>query len=184
MVFSPDIPGSSPSPGPLSVLIFSTPSRLPAPSAAPPDFFFYSGCSHFNSPQRHLNFISDTPFTAQSTFNVLCFWLQVFVFCLPPSSHTLCKTLPVILFKVLVRSYHSSVQFSYSVVSYSLWPHGLQYDRLPCPSPILGVCSNSCPLSQWCHPTISSSVISFSSCLQSFPASGSFPISQFFASDD
>ena len=53
--------------------------------------------------------------------------------------------------------------------------------RLPCPSPISGVCSNSCPSSQWCHPTISSSVIPFSSCLQSFPASGSFPMSQFFA---
>ena len=63
-----------------------------------------------------------------------------------------------------------------------LWPHGLQHTRPPCLSPTAGVCSNSCPLSRWCHPTISSSVISFSSCLQSFPASGSFPLSQFFAS--
>ena len=62
----------------------------------------------------------------------------------------------------------------------SLWPHELQHARLPCPSPILRTCSNSCPLSQWCHPAISSSVIPFSSCLQSFPASGSFPGSQFF----
>ena len=54
--------------------------------------------------------------------------------------------------------------------------------RTPCPSPTPGACSNSCPLSQWCHPTISSSVVPFSSCLQSFPASGSFPVSQFFAS--
>ena len=61
-------------------------------------------------------------------------------------------------------------------------PHGLQHARLPCPSPTPGVCSNSCPSSQWCHPTISSSVIPFSSYLQSFPASGSFPLSQFFAS--
>ena len=61
-------------------------------------------------------------------------------------------------------------------------PHGLQHVRLPCPSPTPGVCSNSCPSSQWCHPTISSSVIPFSSYLQSFPASGSFPLSQFFAS--
>ena len=61
----------------------------------------------------------------------------------------------------------------------SLQPHGLQHARLPCPSPILGACSNSCPLSRWCHPTISSSAVSFSSCLQSFPASGSFPMSQF-----
>ena len=74
-----------------------------------------------------------------------------------------------------------SVQFSHSFESNSLWPHGLQHARLPCPSPIPGVYSNSCPLSQWCHPTISSSVISFSSRLQSFPASGSFKISQFFA---
>ena len=71
---------------------------------------------------------------------------------------------------------------SHSVMSNSLWPHGLQHTRLPCPSPTLGACSNSCPLSRWCHPTISSSVIPFSSCLQSFPASESFPVSQFFAS--
>ena len=64
----------------------------------------------------------------------------------------------------------------------SLWPHGLQHARLPCPSPTPGACSNSCPSSQWCHPTISSSVIPFSSCPQSFPASGSFPVSQLFAS--
>ena len=76
----------------------------------------------------------------------------------------------------------SSIQFSCSVVSNSLWPHGLQHARLPCPSPIPGACSNSCPLSWWCHPTISSSLIPFSSCLQSFLASGSFPRSQFFAS--
>ena len=67
-------------------------------------------------------------------------------------------------------------QFSRSVVSDSLWLHGLQYARLPCPSPNHGACSNSCPSSQWCHPTISSSVVPFSSCLQSFPASRSFPM--------
>ena len=67
-------------------------------------------------------------------------------------------------------------------MSDSLRPHGLQHARLPCPSPTPGACSNSCPLSQWGHPTISSSVIPFSSCLPSFPASGSFPISQFFTS--
>ena len=76
----------------------------------------------------------------------------------------------------------SSVQFNCSVVSYSLWPHESQHTRPPCASPTPGVYSNSCPSSQWCHPTISSSVIPFSSCLQSFPASGSFPKSQFFAS--
>ena len=66
-------------------------------------------------------------------------------------------------------------------MSDSLQPHGLQHARLPCPSPTPGACSNSCP-SQWCHPTISSSVIPFSSCPQFFPASGSFPVSQFFPS--
>ena len=78
-------------------------------------------------------------------------------------------------------NYISSVQFSCSVVSNSLQPHGLQHARLPCPSPTPKVCSNSCQSSQWCHPTISSSVL-FSSCLQSFPASGSFLMSQFFTS--
>ena len=76
----------------------------------------------------------------------------------------------------------SSVQFCRSVMSSSLWLHGLQHARLPRPSTTHGVYSNSCPLSQWCHPTISSSVAPFSSCLQSFPASGSFPKSQLFAS--
>ena len=74
-----------------------------------------------------------------------------------------------------------SVQFSRSVVSDSLWPHKLQHARPPCPSPTPGVHPSPCPLSQWCHPTISSSVV-LSSCPQSFPASGSFPMSQLFAS--
>ena len=67
-------------------------------------------------------------------------------------------------------------------MSDSLWPHGLQQARLPCPSPTPRACSNSCHLSRWCHPAISSSVIPFSSCLQYFPASGSFLVSQFVAS--
>ena len=75
-----------------------------------------------------------------------------------------------------------SVQFNCSIVSDSLWPHGLQHVRLPCPLPTPGACSNSYPSSWWCHPTISSSVILFSSSLQPFPASGSFPMSQFIAS--
>ena len=73
----------------------------------------------------------------------------------------------------------SSVQFSHSVMFNSLRPHGLQHTRLPCPSATHGACSNSCPLSPWCHPTTSSSVVPFSSHLQSFPASGSFQMSQF-----
>ena len=67
-------------------------------------------------------------------------------------------------------------------MSDSLWPHKLQHARPPCPSPTPGACPNPCPLSQWCYPTISSSVIPFSSCPQSFPTSGSFPMSQLFAS--
>ena len=75
----------------------------------------------------------------------------------------------------------SSVQFSHSVVSESLWPHESQHARPSCPSPTPGVHSDSDPSSQWCHPAISSSVIPFSSCPQSLPASGSFPMSQLFA---
>ena len=84
--------------------------------------------------------------------------------------------------KALQKLWITSLQFSNSVVSDSLWPCGLQYVRPPYPSPTPGVCSNSCPLSRWCRPTISSSVVPFSSCLQSFPASGFLPMSQFFAS--
>ena len=72
--------------------------------------------------------------------------------------------------------------FSHSVMSNSLWPHELQRARFPCPSPTPRACSNSCPLIQWCYPTISTSVVPFSCCLQSFQALGSFPVSQFFAS--
>ena len=79
-----------------------------------------------------------------------------------------------------LTSLQSSVQFSCSVVSDYLQPHGLQHVRLPCPSPTPGTYSNSCPQSWWCHPTISSSVIPFSCCLQSFPTSGFFPTSLFF----
>ena len=74
------------------------------------------------------------------------------------------------------------VQFSHSVMSNSLWPHESQHARPPCPSTTPRVYPNSCPLSQWCHPTMLSSVIPFSSCPQSFPASGSFQMSQLFAS--
>ena len=77
---------------------------------------------------------------------------------------------------------YTSVQFSHSVVSDSLPPQELQHARPPCPSPTSRVYPNPCPLSWWCHPTISSSVVPFSFCPQSFPASGSFPMSQLFAS--
>ena len=99
------------------------------------------------------------------------------------------------LFNVYIFLYHSfillwnnfvsiSFQFSRSVMSNSLRPHGLWHTRPPCPSWTPRVCSNSCPLNQWCHPAISSSVVPFSSCPQSFPASGSFQMSQLFASGD
>ena len=81
-----------------------------------------------------------------------------------------------------IENQFSSVHFSHSVMSDFLWPHGLQHARLPCPSPTPGAYSNSCPLSRWCNPTTSCSVTRFSSCLQSSPASGSFPMSQFFTS--
>ena len=84
-------------------------------------------------------------------------------------------------FSVLPMLVFRSVQFSHSVVSNSLWPHGMQHTRPPYPSPTPRVYPNSCPLSCWCHPTIIFSVVPFSSCLQSFPASGSFPMSQLFA---
>ena len=84
----------------------------------------------------------------------------------------------------MIRWQLGSVQFSRSAMSDSLQPHGLQHTRPPCPSPTPRVYANSCPLSQWCHPTISSSVFPFFSCLQSFPASGSFQMSPFFTSGD
>ena len=88
-------------------------------------------------------------------------------------------------FRVLVKGqniYISLVQFSRSVVSDSLQPNGLQHARLPSPSPTPRACSNWCSSSWWCHSTISSSVVPFFSCLQSFPASGSFPMRVFFSS--
>ena len=88
----------------------------------------------------------------------------------------------LLLKQMRCRTWSSSLQLSHSVMSSFLQPHGLQHARPPFPSPTPEVYSNLCPLSQWCHPTISSSVVPFSSCLQSFPASGSFPMSQFFTS--
>ena len=97
-----------------------------------------------------------------------------FILCLP------LLLLPSVFPSIKVFSMFSSVQFSHSVMSDSLWPHESQHTRPPCPSPTPGVHSNSCPTSWWCHPAISSSVIPFSSCPQSLPASGSFPMSQLF----
>ena len=94
--------------------------------------------------------------------------------------HQIVKKISILL-KSERQIYHS-VQFRHSVVFDSLWSHGLQHARPPCSSPTPGVYSNSRPSSWWCHPTISSSVVPFSSCLQSCPESGSFLVSQFFAS--
>ena len=97
-----------------------------------------------------------------------------------------CSTMmagPALMSQMLLDTWLNSVQFSRSVVSDSLRLHGLQHTRPPCPSPAPKACSNSCPSNWWCHPTISFSVIPFSSCLQSFPAWGFFPRSQFFASN-
>ena len=98
----------------------------------------------------------------------------------------MCPNYPDYALETRSRNYGSphalSQQSDHSVVSDSLRPHGLQRTRLPCPSPTPRACSNSCPSSRRCHPTITFSVVPFSSCLQSFPASGSFPMSWFFPS--
>ena len=104
----------------------------------------------------------------------LCFYVSYFYRCVRILSYLFFSTLPMLSF--------SSVPFSRSVMSDSLWPHERQHARPPCPSPTPRVNPNPCPLSWWCHPSISSSVVPFSSCPQSFPASGSFPMSQLFTS--
>ena len=88
-------------------------------------------------------------------------------------------TIQTLCWPIILR-YFSSVQFSYSVVSDSLQPHESQHARPPCPSPTPEIYTNSCPSSRWCHPAILSSLVPFSSCPQSLPASGSFPMSQLF----
>ena len=103
--------------------------------------------------------------------------LQYSTFSTVASAQVLCLRIKKKLFKCVF----SSVQFSHSVVSDSLWPHESQHTRPPCPSPSPRVHSNSHPLSQWCHPATSSSAVPFSSCPQSIPASESFPMSQLFA---
>ena len=104
-------------------------------------------------------------------------WQRATAPCLPLQDDPLKSFIPI------SHSAFNFVHFSHSVMSDSLQPHGLQHARLPCPLPTPRVCSNTCPLSRWCHPMISSSVIPFSSCLESLPASGSSLMSQFFASD-
>ena len=162
-----------------------------SPASRPPDLLWetaYESCLHHNTPGYseqpcHSWDGSSWQLSAGSTF-ATCFWLKKDT-----------------LFRVMSHSrdgpWTMTGQWSRTKAQPSppnvcccsvtklcptLQPHGLQHARLPCPSPSPGACSNSCPLSQWCHPTISSSVVPFSSCLQSFPASGSFPMSWLFAS--
>ena len=104
------------------------------------------------------------------------------VFHVPPTSFSFTQVLMLVLSKCYIYTSISSIPFSHSVMSDSLWPHEPQQARPPCPSPTPGVDPNSCPLSQWCQPATSSSVVPFSSCPQSFPVSGSFQMSQLFAS--
>ena len=101
--------------------------------------------------------------------------------CVQDSCWYMAKTITILWSNYLPIKINS-VQFSCSVLTDSLWPHEPQHTRPLCPSPTPGVHPNPCPLSGWCHPTISSSVVPFSSCPQSFPASGSFPMSHLFAS--
>ena len=107
----------------------------------------------------------------------VCFWLLVTLVSTTIFSISITFSIYIFIFYLQL----SSVQFSHSVVSDSLRPHELQQARPPCPSPTPRIYPNSCPSSRWCHPTISSSVVPFSSCPQSLPASGSFPMSQLFS---
>ena len=124
--------------------------------------------------------------TCFSLYDLQCIDIMIVAYWKRKYFHTfcdLCVSQYLTAVKILHTCINLVVQFSCSIVSNSLRPHGLWRARLPCPSPTPGAYSNSCPSSQWCHPTISSSVVPFLSHLQSFPASGSFPKSQFFASD-
>ena len=132
---------------------------------------------------------------AVSMSKVIWFWIIAFLIYICSSfkawiafalSRSTCFTKLVRAFILIITDLAHptcSVQFSPSVMSDSLQPHELKHARPPCPSPTPRVHRNPCPLSRWCHPTISSPVVPFSSCPQSFPASGSFPMSQHFTSD-
>ena len=117
-------------------------------------------------------------------FNFYCFWREIYCYLFHYFFVYNTCFLPVCCTDFSFATWFEwhSVQFSRSVVSDSLWSHELQHTRPPCPSPTPGVHLNPCPSSRWCHQAISSSVVSFSFCPQSFPASGSLPMSQFFTS--
>ena len=114
----------------------------------------------------------------------LCSWLMSFI---NSGKFLAIYTFTYLIWEILSNRSHTPSSVQYSSVAQlcpTLRPHGWQHARLPCPSPTPGVYSNSCPLSRWCNPTISSSIVPFSSRLQSFPGSGSFPMSQSFTSGD
>ena len=153
-------------------------------------FYFYMFAGIHLENHLGLGFLCRKVFTYDSFILVVLGIFEVFLFLLGSvlvyflGICLVCLIFPISWYKgayFLLISV-SSVQFSHSVVSNSLWPHEPQHTRPPCPSPVPGVYPNPCPLTWWCHPTISSSVVPFSSCPQFFPASGSFQISQLFAS--
>ena len=121
----------------------------------------------------HVSFLPQTPFPSRLPELRLFLYLKIFESVQVPYAFYWINSW-------IICNKACSVQLNHSVVSDSLQPHQSQHARPPCLSPTPGVYSNSCPLSQWCHPTMSSSVIPFSSCPQSLPASGSFPMSQLF----
>ena len=128
---------------------------------------------HCKARPLHMLPTSASRSCSRSQFQCHSELIMLSLFCVP---HT-----PTFLYTPSSNSNNHMFQFSRSVLSDSLQPHGLQHTRLPCPSPTPRAYSNSCPLSQWCHPTILSSVVPFSSHFKPFPASGSFPMSQLFA---
>ena len=138
---------------------------------------------------QYSDWISPRKFILDESLVVFCLVMILLNGILSPRQLIICSLMLVIDLSFLLGSFKlkflfSSAQFSHSVVSNSLRPHESQHTRPPCPSPTPGVYSNSCPSSRWCHPAISSSVVPFSSCPQSLPASGSFPVSQLFAWGD
>ena len=138
--------------------------------------------------EEEVNYTSSSPLYYPSssilgTFSKLFLanWCKLHLIIFHPGPPLIFLYLNIVILGLFFSFPFSSVQFSSSVVSNSLRPHESQHARPPCPSPIPRVHSNSCPSSRWCHPAISSSVVPFFSCPQSFPASESFPVSQLFA---
>ena len=173
----------------LLVIYFSETSPCPFPSSSHSFSFFFHSFS-ISANNSHFLLYLDSHFISPIVYSLLPSFIRksLLKFHLPSAQFSLSSqkiSWPKSLSFSYMYCYSSpfiTVQFSRSVVSDSLWPHGLWHDRPPRPSPTPRVYSNSCALSWWCHPTISSSVFPFSSCLQSFLVSWSFQMSQFFVS--